>query len=112
MPGDGAVAAVVAGLEFGGEAMGEREAVNTVIQGTAADVIKKAMIQVDARLAELDCGARLLLQVHDELLFEVPVDALDRVRDVVVQTMEEAVSFEVPLDVTAASGLNWNQAHG
>ena len=91
---------------------GEREAVNTVIQGTAADLIKKAMLRVDAALAAADTGATLLLQVHDELLLEVPEGALDEVTKLVHDEMVAAAELSVPLVVTTASGATWNQAHG
>ena len=90
----------------------EREAVNTRIQGAAADIIKIAMIRVHAALAASDLKARLLLQVHDELLLEVPEDEVERTRGLVVEQMREAAQLDVPLEVTAATGANWNAAHG
>ncbi|MCG6957894.1 MAG: DNA polymerase I [Gemmatimonadetes bacterium] len=86
---------------------GERVAQNTPIQGTAADMIKRAMIDVQAALDELDTGARLLLQVHDELLLEVPEDAVDEVRQLVVSRMESAMELRVPLVAEAGVGPNW-----
>lgn len=84
----------------------EREAVNQPIQGTAADIIKVAMIRLHAELAA-HYRARLLLQVHDELLLEVPEEELDAVRELVVETMSNAFTLDVPLKVEAAIGANW-----
>ncbi|MDP2955192.1 MAG: DNA polymerase I [Longimicrobiales bacterium] len=86
---------------------GERVAQNTPIQGTAADLMKKAMIDVQNALDQADSGARMLLQVHDELLFEVPHDAVDATRDLVVFWMEGAVRLAVPLVVDCGVGPNW-----
>ncbi len=92
---------------FQERAQAEREAVNTIIQGTAADVIKRAMIRVDSALD----GRYLTLQVHDELLFEVPVGEVDRVGRVVRAAMEGVADLSVPLDVTVAVGDTWANAH-
>lgn len=97
---------------FSERSQGEREAVNTRVQGTAADIIKLAMIKVDRALRESGMKARMLLQVHDELLLEVPVDEVAAISDLVIREMEAAVELAVPLDVNAATGENWNQAHG
>ena len=86
---------------------GERVAQNTPIQGTAADLMKKAMIDVQNALDQADSGARMLLQVHDELLFEVPHDEVDATRDLVVFWMEGAVQLNVPLVVDWGVGANW-----
>lgn len=91
---------------------GERVAQNTPIQGTAADLIKKAMIEVDAALDAEGFGARLLLQVHDELLLEVPDDAVDRVREVVVARMEGALELRVPLVAEWGVGASWYDTKG
>ena len=84
----------------------EREAVNHPIQGTAADIIKLAMIRLHAELKSR-YRARLLLQVHDELLLEVPEEELDEVRDLVVDLMSGAFKLDVPLKVEAETGANW-----
>lgn len=97
---------------FSERSQGEREAVNTRVQGTAADIIKRAMIRVHGALKASDLQARLLLQVHDELLLEVPTGELEAVRELVVREMEQAYALEVPLVVNAADGANWNAAHG
>ena len=86
---------------------GERVAQNTPIQGTAADLMKKAMIDVQAALDEADTGAEMLLQVHDELLLEVPEAEVDVVRDLVVACMEGAVELNVPLVADSGVGSNW-----
>jgi DNA polymerase-1 len=83
----------------------EREAINHPIQGTAADIVKIAMLNLHEKLA--DYQAKMLLQVHDELLLEVPEDELDIVREVVVDTMCDAFSLDVPLKVDASTGHNW-----
>ena len=90
----------------------EREAVNTRVQGTAADIIKLAMLRVHRMLRETGSAARMLLQVHDELLLEVPDGELDVLRVRVVEEMSAAASLVVPLRVNTAVGSNWNEAHG
>jgi DNA polymerase-1 len=89
----------------------ERSAINGPMQGTAADIIKRAMIDVDAWLREERSGARLIMQVHDELVLEVPERELDSVRDRVVHLMSAAAQLDVPLKVDAGSGPNWDEAH-
>jgi DNA polymerase-1 len=91
---------------------GERVAQNTPIQGTAADLIKKAMIDVDRALEASDWGARLLLTVHDELLFEVPEDRVEDVRPAVVELMQNAMKLAVPIDVDFGVGNSWYGAKG
>jgi DNA polymerase-1 len=87
--------------------MGERMALNTPLQGTAADLIKLAMIEIDRRLAEENFRARMILQVHDELLFETPADELEKLRALVVPAMENVHALRVPLVVETKTGLNW-----
>jgi len=89
----------------------ENVAVNTPVQGSAADVIKKAMIELEARLTASDLLGRSLLQVHDELLLEVPSDQLQETTDLVRECMEHAVDLSVPLKVDFGSGKNWLEAH-
>ncbi len=89
---------------------GERVAMNSPIQGTAADVIKIAMIKIDRALREQGIDARLILQVHDELLIEAHRDCADRARRILVECMESAVNFSVPLDVEAGVGDTWYDA--
>jgi DNA polymerase-1 len=88
-------------------AAGERMAINMPIQGTAADIIKIAMIRLAGRLRDEGVRARMVLQVHDELLLEVPRDELGAVAPVVRETMEQALPLDVPLDVELKSGDNW-----
>ncbi|MGA8876692.1 MAG: DNA polymerase, partial [Candidatus Korobacteraceae bacterium] len=85
----------------------ERTAVNTPLQGTAADLIKIAMIRIDAELRERKLRSRMLLQVHDELVFEVPEDEIDTIRQLVVQQMEHVHELKVPLKVDVGIGPNW-----
>ena len=88
----------------------ERAAVNAPMQGTAADIIKRAMIAVAAWLKGRD-DARMLMQVHDELVFEVRADAVDTVRDAIRQHMSGAAELRVPLVVDVGVGKNWDEAH-
>ena len=92
--------------------MGERQALNAPIQGTAADIIKLAMIKVDAGLTKEGLGARMVLTVHDELLFEVPNSELVATIEAVRSLMEQAYPLEVPLRVDLATGANWAEAKG
>jgi DNA polymerase-1 len=88
-------------------AAGERMAINMPIQGTAADIMKIAMIRVDERLRAAGSPARVLLQVHDELLLEVPRDAVEATAELVRSTMEGAMPLDVPLDVDVKVGDDW-----
>jgi len=90
---------------------GERLAINTPIQGTAADLIKKAMLDVDRALREKGLRAAMLLQVHDELLFEVPREELDAARELIRERMEGVWQLSVPLVVDMGWGENWTAAH-
>ncbi len=85
----------------------ERTAVNTPLQGTAADLIKIAMIRIDDDLRERKLRSRMLLQVHDELVFEVPEDEMDTMRRLVSERMENVYSLKVPLKVEVGVGPNW-----
>jgi DNA polymerase I len=89
----------------------ERMALNSPIQGSAADIIKVAMIKIDRRLEAEGLQARMLLQVHDELLFEVPPEEVDRLEALVREEMEGAVELAVPLKVDIGRGANWLEAH-
>jgi DNA polymerase-1 len=89
----------------------ERNAINYPIQGSAADIIKVAMIRIDRSLTEKKLATRMVLQVHDELLFEVPEEELDAVRTLVNERMENAVTLDVPLQVDIGVGKNWSDAH-
>ncbi|MCR5760354.1 MAG: DNA polymerase I [Bacteroidales bacterium] len=92
-------------------AFAERNAVNAPIQGTAADIIKIAMIRVAACLEEESLKARMVLQIHDELLLEVPNDEIERVREILVREMENVVKLNVPLTVECNYGKTWLDAH-
>ena len=89
----------------------ERTAVNTPIQGSSADLIKIAMINLSRRMDEENLRTRMILQVHDELVFEVPKDEVDRVRELVVREMEGALRLSVPVKVDVGIGSNWLEAH-
>ncbi|MBK5099346.1 MAG: DNA polymerase I, partial [Gemmatimonadetes bacterium] len=89
---------------------GERTATNSPIQGTAADLIKLAMIQLHDRLG--DGPIHMLLQVHDELLFEVPEDQVDAAIRIITEEMEGAIELSVPLRVDVGSGGSWYDSKG
>ncbi|MEO7936156.1 MAG: DNA polymerase I, partial [Dokdonella sp.] len=89
----------------------ERAAINAPMQGTAADIIKRAMLTIDAWLAGREGQARMLMQVHDELVFEVREDCIDEIRDGVRQRMAGAAALAVPLEVDIGVGENWDEAH-
>lgn len=86
---------------------GERMAINAPIQGTAADLIKRAMVELDERLGEARLSGRMVLQVHDELVCETPRTELDALADLVRRTMEGAIALSIPLTVTLKAGPNW-----
>ncbi|MEK4434967.1 DNA polymerase I [Paenibacillus sp. FSL K6-2862] len=88
----------------------ERTAMNTPIQGTAADIIKLAMVQMDEALRERQLKSRMLLQVHDELVFEVPADELELMKELVPSVMEKALELSVPLKAEVSFGENWYEA--
>jgi DNA polymerase-1 len=85
---------------------GERAAINAPMQGTAADIVKKAMIVLDELIPD-----RMTLQVHDELVFEIPKSEEAKIVKIVKAEMESVVKLKVPLKVNVASGLNWDEAH-
>jgi DNA polymerase-1 len=86
-------------------------AVNTPIQGAAADIVKRAMLRVHADLTKRGLQARLILQVHDELVLDVPEDEVVLVRPLVRDAMMGAAELRVPLEVALGTGPNWLQAH-
>ena len=92
-------------------ALAERNAVNAPIQGTAADIIKLAMIAVDRALREGGYRARMVLQIHDELLLEVPQEEVAPVRELLVRAMENVITLSVPLTVECKDGNTWLEAH-
>ncbi len=89
----------------------ERNAVNAPIQGTAADIIKIAMIRIHTRLREEGYKAQMIMQVHDELNFNVPKNEIEQVRQIVVEEMQNAVTLSVPLIAECGVGENWLEAH-
>ncbi len=96
----------------------ERQAINMPIQGTAADMIKLAMIRIHAALGEKRAGVRMLLQVHDELVFEVDksstggkAGAFEKTKAIVIREMKQALPLSVPVEVEAGIGKNWLEAH-
>jgi DNA polymerase I len=89
----------------------ERQAINAPIQGTAADIIKRAMVRIPSALASKGLKGRMLLQVHDELLFEVPEGEVEATAEVVKGVMEGAATLSVPLVAEAGSGTSWADAH-
>jgi DNA polymerase-1 len=89
----------------------ERTAINAPMQGTAADIIKRAMIDINAWLNESDFGIRMIMQVHDELVFEVPNTKLEMAKTEIEKFMVNAAQLDVPLEVGIGVGDNWEQAH-
>jgi DNA polymerase-1 len=89
----------------------ERNAINAPIQGSAADIIKLAMIRIDEKLREKNLRSKMILQVHDELLFDVPKDELDEMKTLVKQEMENAYTLRIPLIAEVGTGSNWLEAH-
>ena len=91
--------------------LAERNAVNAPIQGTSADIIKMAMIRIDKRLRESGLTAKMVLQIHDELVFEAPVAEVPALKRLVVEEMEGVIRLSVPLTVECNDGKNWLEAH-
>jgi DNA polymerase-1 len=89
----------------------ERAAINMPIQGTAADLIKIAMINIHRKMEAGDYSSKMILQIHDELLFEGPLEEMDRLSKMVVDEMEGAMKLSVPLKVDWKIGKNWYEAH-
>ena len=89
----------------------ERDAINTPIQGSAADLIKVAMVKVDRALKAENLRTKMVLQIHDELVFDTPLEEVDRVKEIVRREMEGALDFGVPLEVGIGVGANWLDAH-
>ncbi len=88
----------------------ERTAINSPIQGSAADILKIAMINLDRALTEKGYKTQLLLQVHDEIILDVPKEELDVIQKLVKETMEEAMTLAVPLKVDENTGQTWYEA--
>ena len=89
----------------------ERDAINTPIQGSAADLIKVAMVKVDRALRAANLRTRMVLQIHDELVFDTPLEEVEQVKAIVIREMTTALDFGVPLEVGLGVGRNWLEAH-
>ena len=89
----------------------ERTAINAPMQGTAADIIKRAMISIERWLEEDDAGIHMVMQVHDELVFEIPDKQLEAAQKQIEKLMIDAAELSIPLEVGIGSGLNWEVAH-
>ena len=89
----------------------ERAAINAPLQGSAADIIKKAMLDIDELLLNEIPDVKMIMQVHDELVFECPEENADSVMEKMKDTMEQNVELNIPLIAAAAIGSNWNEAH-
>ena len=94
-----------------GNQVGTRTAINAPIQGSAADIIKLAMIRIDKKIYEEKLRSRMILQVHDELVFDVPKEEKDELSKIVKMEMENAMELQVPLVVALGMGYNWLEAH-
>ena len=93
------------------KAFAERNAVNAPIQGSAADIIKVAMVRISEALKASNLKAQMIMQVHDELVFDVHKADLAQLKPIVKKCMEEAVQLSVPLEVDMSSGADWLEAH-
>lgn len=91
--------------------LGERLAINTPIQGSAADLIKLAMVNISKRFHGMNSNARMILQIHDELVFESPEEEIEQIKKVVKEEMEGVIEFSVPIKVDIGVGKNWSEAH-
>lgn len=89
---------------------GERMALNTPVQGSSADILKKAMIDIYNEFNRLNLKSKMILQVHDELIFNVKNDELEKVKEIVINFMENAYKLNVPLEVDVEIGKNWYDA--
>jgi DNA polymerase-1 len=89
----------------------ERNAINAPIQGSAADIIKIAMIRIYNRMRSENFLSKMILQVHDELIFEVVISELEKLKELVLYEMSNAVKLDVPLKVDWGTGKNWFEAH-
>ncbi len=87
----------------------ERMAINMPVQGTSADIIKVAMIEMDSEMRKRRLKSKMLLQVHDDLLFEVPEDELEEMNQLVPEIMSTALELDVPLKVDMKAGANWGE---
>lgn len=91
--------------------MAEREAVNTIIQGSCADIIKIAMINISNKIKENNLKTKLVLQIHDELVFDIPKNELNKIKDIIKYEMENVCKLDIDLKVDLNTGANWLEAH-
>ena len=89
----------------------ERTAINTPIQGSAADLIKVAMVRIQRKLEEKALRTKMILQVHDELVFDVPIEEMDSIVKLIRTEMENALLLDIPIKVDIGTGSNWLEAH-
>ena len=89
----------------------EREAINSPVQGSAADLIKLAMIQIHKEMKERQLRSKMTLQVHDELVFDAHIDEVDELKELIARNMKHAIKTTVPIDIEIGTGLNWLEAH-
>jgi len=89
----------------------ERTAINAPMQGTAADIIKRAMIDLDKEIQSGNLDMRMIMQVHDELIFEIKESQVDDAIKLITEKMESADDLNVPLVVDVGTGINWDEAH-
>ena len=89
----------------------ERNAINAPIQGSAADLIKVAMVNVERAISAAGLRSKMVLQIHDELVFDAPIDEVDELKAIIRREMTSAIDFGVPLDVDIGVGRNWLEAH-
>ena len=89
----------------------ERQAINAPIQGTAADIIKNAMIQIHRELSDYKKDVSMLMQVHDELVFDMHKSESEELKSLVKEKMEQAITLKAPLTVDIGEGINWLEAH-
>jgi DNA polymerase-1 len=97
--------------QFNVRMFAERTAINTPVQGTAADMIKIAMINIHKKIQDQNLQAKMILQVHDELVFDVPKEEIDILSQLVKKEMEDAIKLDVPVVVDVGTGSNWLEAH-
>ena len=101
----------IADRNFASRGFAERQAINAPLQGSNADIIKIAMIKLHREIAEHRLQAQLILQVHDELIFEMPIDQVNTNRTIIKKIMETAAYLSVPLQVDIGVGHHWDEAH-
>lgn len=89
----------------------ERAAINAPLQGSNADIIKKAMLQIEPEFEKHGLKSKMIMQVHDELVFEVPENEVDKTTEIVKNVMENVVKLDVPLKVDVGIANNWEEAH-